>query len=153
MKPQELWNGVIGIGYLCVVFSVIGVVAYVLYGPPFDIQIFRDRTMIATSTAPTSTESNTSGSSTIDRGSDVFFGCSDKRAIKANFKTSAVELTLSDGRSMILPQSLSANLPNGAAGEMRYTNSDGSFVFWNSGNTAFIEESGQVVYSDCVAIP
>jgi membrane-bound inhibitor of C-type lysozyme len=31
----------------------------------------------------------------------------------------------------------------------RYANSNESFVFWNKGNTAFIEENGKTTYSNC----
>ena len=57
-----------------------------------------------------------------------------------------MDLKLSDGRSLSLPQVLSGS---GA----RYANKDESFVFWNKGDTAFITEgaSGEETYSDCVA--
>jgi hypothetical protein len=54
-----------------------------------------------------------------------------------------VDLELSDGRTFSLPQVISAD---GA----RYANSDQSFVFWNKGNGAFIEENGTTTYSGCV---
>jgi membrane-bound inhibitor of C-type lysozyme len=54
-----------------------------------------------------------------------------------------VELTLSDGRTLALPQVMSAS---GA----RYANHDESFVFWNKGRTAFVEEAGQQTYNGCV---
>ncbi len=57
-----------------------------------------------------------------------------------------MELKLSDGRSLSLPQVMSGS---GA----RYANKDESFVFWNKGDTAFITEgaAGQETYSGCVA--
>lgn len=56
-----------------------------------------------------------------------------------------VELELSDGRQLTLPQTISAS-------GIRYANADESLVFWSKGNTAFITESGgQQTYSDCVA--
>ena len=55
----------------------------------------------------------------------------------------AAYLTLSDGREISLPQG-----PSGSGA--RYANADDSFVFWNKGNTAFIEESGKTTYSGCV---
>ena len=45
----------------------------------------------------------------------------------------SVELKLSDGRSLKIPQAMSGS---GA----RYANTDESFVFWNKGDTAFITE-------------
>ena len=49
---------------------------------------------------------------------------------------------LSDGRKLTLPQALSGS---GA----RYANADDSFVFWNKGYTAFIDERGKPTYSGC----
>jgi membrane-bound inhibitor of C-type lysozyme len=73
------------------------------------------------------------------------FNCRDGKSIDATFYAEKVELKLSDGRSLSLPQAMSAS---GA----RYANKDESFVFWNKGNTAFITEgaSGEETYSDCV---
>jgi membrane-bound inhibitor of C-type lysozyme len=59
------------------------------------------------------------------------------------FVGSSVELTLSDGRRLTLPQARSAD---GA----RYANPDESFVFWNVGDTATIQENGTETYSGCV---
>jgi len=73
----------------------------------------------------------------------ALFTCSKGKSVAAAFGASAVELTLSDGRRITLPQSSSAS---GA----RYTNPDESFVFWNKGDTAFVEEAGTTTYSDCV---
>jgi membrane-bound inhibitor of C-type lysozyme len=73
------------------------------------------------------------------------FNCKDGKSIDATFYTDKVELKLSDGRSLSLPQAMSAS---GA----RYANKDESFVFWNKGNTAFITEGarGKETYSDCL---
>ena len=54
-----------------------------------------------------------------------------------------MKLVLSDGRVLRLPQALSAS---GA----RYANAAESIVFWNKGNTAFIEEKGKTTYDGCV---
>jgi len=72
-----------------------------------------------------------------------FFTCSDGKIIGAEFSQHSVHLALSDGRELMLPQTVSGS---GA----RYANPDESFVFWNKGNSAFIEESGVQTYSDCV---
>jgi len=73
------------------------------------------------------------------------FKCKDGKSIDASFFADKVDLKLSDGRSLSLPQVMSGS---GA----RYANKDESFVFWNKGNTAFITEgaSGEETYSDCV---
>ena len=56
-----------------------------------------------------------------------------------------VILTLAGGRKLTLPQTLSGS-------GVRYANEGESFVFWNKGNTAFVEEGTNqtVTYKDCV---
>jgi membrane-bound inhibitor of C-type lysozyme len=74
------------------------------------------------------------------------FTCADGKAIDATFDNGPqprVSLSLSDGRHLVLPQARSAS---GA----RYANAEESFVFWNKGETAFIEEHGRTTYGDCV---
>jgi len=74
------------------------------------------------------------------------FTCADGKAIDATFintGSSRVQLTFSDGRKMTLPQAMSAD---GA----RYANKAETIVFWNKGNTAFVQENGQTTYKDCV---
>lgn len=73
------------------------------------------------------------------------FSCEQGKTIGAVFYTAKVDLTLSDGRKMTLPQAISAS---GA----RYANADESFVFWNKGNTAFITEgkTGAQSYTNCI---
>jgi len=74
------------------------------------------------------------------------FDCAGGKRIQAVFATGAqpgVKLALSDGREMVLPQAISAS---GA----RYANRDESFVFWNKGRTAFVEEAGHQTYAGCV---
>jgi membrane-bound inhibitor of C-type lysozyme len=74
------------------------------------------------------------------------FACDGGKKIQAIFATGSqpsVTLILSDGRDLLLPQAR-------AASGARYTNRDESFVFWNKGRTAFIEEAGQPTYTGCV---
>ncbi len=71
------------------------------------------------------------------------FNCDAEKTIIAEFKSEKVELVLSDERKIELPQAISAS---GA----RFANSDESFVFWNKGDTAFIEENGQTTFADCL---
>lgn len=74
------------------------------------------------------------------------FSCADNKSIKAEFinsENSFVKLTLSDGRVLNLPIAISAS---GA----RYANIDESIVFWNKGNTAFLEENGVNTYDNCI---
>ena len=75
----------------------------------------------------------------------AFFACDAGKTVNAVFTNgtqSSVKLTLSDGRELSVPQAVSGS---GA----RYANSSESFVFWNKGNTAFIEENGKTTYNGC----
>lgn len=88
---------------------------------------------------------STTQEKTIDIGADItdaLFVCDNKKAIGANFHKKGVILNLSDGRILTLPQTISAS---GA----RYANSDESFVFWNKGDTAFIDENGSRTFENC----
>jgi membrane-bound inhibitor of C-type lysozyme len=73
------------------------------------------------------------------------FKCKEGKSIDATFYADAVDLKLSDGRSMKVSQAMSAS---GA----RYANKDESFVFWNKGDTAFVTEGKDeaMTYSDCL---
>jgi membrane-bound inhibitor of C-type lysozyme len=73
---------------------------------------------------------------------DASYRCEDNKTFRAKYYTGWVELTLSDGRIVTVPQALSAS---GA----RYANADESFIFWNMGRNGFIEEMGVVTYMEC----
>lgn len=73
------------------------------------------------------------------------FVCRDGSDIIATFspgKDGFVSLVLSDGRSLKIPQVISAS---GA----RYATPDEKFVFWNKGDSAFILENGETTFADC----
>ncbi len=75
------------------------------------------------------------------------FACDAGRTIAAEFVDAPqprVRLTLSDGRALTLPQAVSAS---GA----RYADVDERIVFWNKGDTAFLDEAGRSTYTGCVA--
>jgi membrane-bound inhibitor of C-type lysozyme len=75
------------------------------------------------------------------------FACADGKVVDATFidgPPGSVTLALSDGRRLSLPQALSAS---GA----RYATKDERVVFWNKGDTAFLEEAGRTTYAGCVA--
>ena len=80
---------------------------------------------------------------TTDFINSAIFNCADNKTIQAVFLKDNVSLTLSDGRHLQLPQGMSGS---GA----RYVNTDESFVFWNKGDTAFIEEGKDTTYKDCM---
>lgn len=56
-----------------------------------------------------------------------------------------VVLTLTDGKKLTLPQTLSGS-------GIRYANEGETFVFWSKGDTAFVEEGPKqtVTYESCV---
>ena len=77
---------------------------------------------------------------------EVAFACADDKSIDATFYADKVDLTLSDGRSLSLPQTI-------AASGIRYADADETFVFWSKGDTAFVTEGSdeEETFSDCVA--
>ena len=113
----------------------------------------------STNTPPTTTSSPVATSSAPSPVASVVFECDGDKSINATFytgepkpvmegempqPTGSVEVTLSDGMKMTLPQTISAD---GA----RYANADESMVFWNKGSGAFIMHKDQVdpTYTNC----
>ena len=74
------------------------------------------------------------------------FKCEGGKTIDATFFGDRVELKLSDGRSMTLPQTMSGS-------GIRYANGDETFVFWSKGDTAFVTEGSdnKETFADCVS--
>ena len=56
-----------------------------------------------------------------------------------------VDVSLSDGRKLRLPQTLSAS-------GIRYADPAETVVFWSKGDTAFVEEGKARTYADCLAV-
>lgn len=71
------------------------------------------------------------------------FNCAEDKTIQAIFFKNGVELTLSDGRNMFISQVVSAS-------GTRYANTGESFVFWNKGDTAFVEENNKITFNNCL---
>ncbi|MCX6789333.1 MAG: MliC family protein [Candidatus Gribaldobacteria bacterium] len=59
--------------------------------------------------------------------------------------TGSVQLILSDGRQLNLPQTISAS-------GIRYATTSEDLIFWSKGNGAFITENNVQTYSGCIAI-
>ena len=78
--------------------------------------------------------------------SSVSFSCKDNKNIQALIFKDKAELNLSDKRNLLLIQGLSAS-------GVRYTNSDESIIFWNKGDTAFIQEGNTETFKDCIVVP
>ena len=75
----------------------------------------------------------------------VNYVCSSGKKVEAIYRGNTVELSLSDGRSENLLQSISAD-------GTRYTNSDESFVFWSKGTGAFITEGTKTTFNNCTQV-
>lgn len=73
------------------------------------------------------------------------FTCDGGHTVRAIFKQYEVQLLLSDGRNLLVPQAISAD-------GGRYTNDDESFVFWTKGNGAFITEGSTTTYANCAVV-
>ena len=88
----------------------------------------------------------------------VIYSCDNSKKINASFyagtlipvkpgeppkPSGSVRLTLSDGRDLILQQTISAD-------GGRYANKDESFVFWTKGNGSFIDEANVMTFANCV---
>lgn len=79
----------------------------------------------------------------------VVFACDAGKTIGADFYPDKVDLKLSDGRTLSLPQAMSGS---GA----RYTEKDEKIVFWNKGDGAFVTEggpNGAETFSNCKVKP
>lgn len=76
---------------------------------------------------------------------NVSYKCDDSKTIQATFFEDRVELELSDKRSLMLMQGMSAS-------GIRYINTDESITFWSKGNTAFMQEGKKdtITFANCV---
>jgi hypothetical protein len=98
----------------------------------------------------------------VSNGIEASFSCDNGKSIDATFfqgetkapikegeppiPAGSVKVVLSDGRTMTLGQSISAD---GA----RYANPDESFVFWNKGNGVMVLENGKALnYLGCIVV-
>ena len=77
--------------------------------------------------------------------STVKYACADDKTIEATHFADKVDLILSDGRSMSLPQTMSGS-------GIRYADADESFVFWSKGDTTFATEGdpNTPTFADCL---
>ena len=119
------------VGIIIVIILIVAVIAYA-----------------RNSAKPITTEPSTTAQT---QNIQAIFACDNARTITAVFMNvstatttgNSVQLTLSDGRQMILPQALSAD---GA----RYASTDENTVFWNVGNAATLTENGSTTFDNCV---
>ena len=156
---NDTWHGMVGVLMIITFLSILGGVAYLLYGPGIRIEI---PSILGWGAPTVSTPSNSSGQASSPQATSSangnsadeqflatqegkLFTCDDGKALKAGFVDANVQIALSDGRIMTLPQTVTST------GEIRYANADGSFVFLNSGSTVSIEESGAITFANCLA--
>lgn len=76
---------------------------------------------------------------------EASYACDAGKVIDARYLERAVEIKLSDGRGFTLEQTISGS-------GVRYANEGEAVVFWNKGNTAFMEEGEETTYQNCVEI-
>jgi len=142
------WHAMFGIVFIAAFFTIVGLIAYQLYGPGIHFAV-PDYLLPAGWATTSETVADP-----LAEYAGVRFECDGEKALKAEFLDGSVRLALSDGRQLSLPQTVSASGAPARAGEPhaggRYANTDGSFVFWNKGITAFIEESGTQTYESCL---
>jgi len=81
---------------------------------------------------------------TKDPISSAIYRCDNNKFIIADYFDGEVKLRLSDNRLIILPQAISAS-------GVRFADKNEVFVFWNKGNTAFIDELGERTFTNCIA--
>ena len=77
----------------------------------------------------------------------VSYACAQGATIQASYASSSVTLTLSDGRTLTLPQTMSGS-------GIRYEAGSGTgddIVFVSKGADAFLTENGSTTYNNCVA--
>ena|SRR3989344_2609826 len=145
---NDTWHGMVGVLMIITFLSILGGIAYLLYGPGIRIEIPSILGWGATTTPVVGEDSAVEVAASeqlFASQAGKLFTCDDGKALKAGFVDANVQIALSDGRIMTLPQTVTST------GEIRYANADGSFVFLNSGSTVSIEESGAITFANCLA--
>ena len=149
MKPT-VWHVMIAMLLIAYVIGAAALVAYVLYGPGFEVKVPDFFGLGSATSTLESTGSDASAPTPMPVPapllgySGTLFECADDKALKAEFLEGKVNLALSDGRQISLPEIAPAT-----EGETRYANTNESFVFWNKDNIASIAENGATTYSNC----
>ncbi len=136
MKPA-IWHATIGLALIAIFFSIVGAIAYILYGPGITV-IVPDFFGLGKATSTDSTSSR----DFLDGQDGALYKCDEEKALKAEILDRGVRLLLSDGRQISLPQTV-------AASGTRYANTNESFIFHTKGSSAFVEENGATTYVNC----
>ncbi len=128
----------IALTVIAILFSLVGSLAYLLYGPGITI-VVPDFFGFGKAT----TTENTVVDPLLGYAG-ILFKCDANSELKAEFLDESVRLMLSDGRQISLPQVISAS-------GVKYANTDESFVFHTENNNAWVEENGFATYLNCTA--
>jgi membrane-bound inhibitor of C-type lysozyme len=72
------------------------------------------------------------------------FACEGDKLVSVDFLKDKARI-VTEGKIFVLDRAISAS---GA----RYANADESLVFWNKGDTAFMEENGEIILNDCFVV-
>ncbi len=139
---MSVWYGVVGVVIISAAFSVVGFIAYLLYGPGIKIVVPE---FMRLSTA-TTTEQAVVVPDPLAAFAGTLFTCEAEKALKAEFLDESVTLALSDGRLITLPETV-------AISGARYANTDESFIFHTEDHNAFVEENTTMTYVNCVTRP
>ena len=160
VDPDDMWRGTVGIVLTVVFLAILAAIAYMLYGPGFSVSVpsfFSGNATTTTESATTSITTSVTPATTsvaeVKPSSDEFlraqegqrFNCTSGKALKAKFVADKVHLALSDGRSLILSQTVAES------GEVIYRNTDSSFIFLNKGKEVSVVENGAETYVSCTA--
>src|SRR3989344_5326841 len=147
MKPT-VWHVMIAVLLIGYVLGATALIAYVLYGPGFEVKVTD-----VFGLNPGTTTAGSSGDDTsipvpdpLAKYPGVLFECEGDKALKAEFLEEKVNLAPSDGRQVSLPEIAPAT-----EGETRYANTNESFVFHTKDYGVSIEENAVVTYANCAA--
>lgn len=92
----------------------------------------------------------------------VTYTCDSGKTIDADYMNAttstttgnSVQVSLSDGREMALPQTISADGARYSNGNPQLAQGQPgaeTFVFWSKGNGAFVQENGTTTYNNCIS--
>ena len=137
MNKHEFWNAAVGIAIIGCFLGILAFIAYLIYGPGYTFVLPDYLGLNASTSAAKSLSLDI-----LQERSGTLYICEEERALKAEFNEYAVNLSLSDGRQIMLPSA--------SADGTQYTNTDGSFVFFTESSGSSVKENGGITYRNCV---
>ena len=141
-EPQSISSEKKGFNKIFLIFGAIVIVLLLAAGGVFLYSYMANSS--STGTNNTSTDESADESAQSQYIIKDNFVCAKEKTIKVTFNNSndTVELILSGGKKETLSQ---VETERG----VKYTNEDGSIVFWNQGVDAYFEEAGVKTYTEC----